>query len=191
MSTAAGGMGSVVSGYLDGMGTLTKFSYPSGVFSTSVGDIIVADTGNNIIRKILSTGFCFYIFCFKLLDNFIAQSLPQPHFLQKPLIFQLPTSSFVVIFICNQFSMTGLVSTVAGGGRSALYGYADGFGSMARFNQPYGVSSTLTGDIIVADADNNLIRKITSSGLPVIDFLFCFIVLLYLLCLYCGICLLV
>src|SRR5262249_38972555 len=58
----------------------------------------------------------------------------------------------------------GIVSTVAGSpSRSA--GSANGTGSNARFNQPYGLAVDGAGNVYVADTANNTIRKITSAGL--------------------------
>ncbi len=59
----------------------------------------------------------------------------------------------------------GVVSTVAGGGGSTLSGYVDGVGAVARFNYPNGILYLSTGDLVVADHNNNIIRKITSSGM--------------------------
>ncbi len=59
----------------------------------------------------------------------------------------------------------GVVSTVAGGGGSALSGYVDGMGAVARFSYPVGISSLSTGDLVVTDYHNHIIRKITSSGM--------------------------
>ncbi len=56
VSTVAGGGGGVLSGYVDGVGTIAKFNYPAGITLTSAGDIIVADFYNNLIRKMLSSG---------------------------------------------------------------------------------------------------------------------------------------
>ncbi len=56
MSTVAGGGGNSLSGYIDDVGTLARFKGPGGILSLSTGDLIVADTGNNIIRKIKSSG---------------------------------------------------------------------------------------------------------------------------------------
>ncbi len=67
----------------------------------------------------------------------------------------------VVFFLCVH---VGVVSTLAGGGGGTLTGYVDGIGAVARFNNPRGVSFLSTGDVVVADTNNHLIRKITSSG---------------------------
>jgi DNA-binding beta-propeller fold protein YncE len=44
--------GSGVSGSEDGTGTAASFDYPYGVAVDSSGNVYVADTGNNLIRKI-------------------------------------------------------------------------------------------------------------------------------------------
>ncbi len=55
----------------------------------------------------------------------------------------------------------GEVSTVAGTG---LAGNADGMGNVASFNFPAGVAVDQNGNIYVADAQNNKIRKISTTG---------------------------
>lgn len=54
-----------------------------------------------------------------------------------------------------------LVSTLAG---FTTAGYADGFGSGARFSFPFGICETTDDSLIVADYSNNRLRKVTKSG---------------------------
>ncbi|OYU95780.1 MAG: hypothetical protein CFE21_11625 [Bacteroidetes bacterium B1(2017)] len=48
--------GTGASGFKDSTSTLSLFSYPSGLFADALGDVYVADKGNNRIRKISSNG---------------------------------------------------------------------------------------------------------------------------------------
>ncbi len=54
----------------------------------------------------------------------------------------------------------GSVTTFAGG----TSGYADGTGTAAQFNKPFGLAIDKEESIYVADSANNSIRKITSQG---------------------------
>ena len=55
----------------------------------------------------------------------------------------------------------GLTSTLAGNGTA---GAADGRGTAATFNTPFGLVADALGNIYVADSYNNKIRKITEDG---------------------------
>jgi sugar lactone lactonase YvrE len=107
MSIAAG---SGARGYRDGSATEAQFDSPIGVAVDDAGDIFVADTYNDRIRKI---------------------------------------------------SPDGMVSTVAGSGTP---GAQDGNGLAASFDTPCGVAVDKAGNIFVADAENNSIRKITPDS---------------------------
>lgn len=56
----------------------------------------------------------------------------------------------------------GIVTTLAG--LAGTYGAIDGTGSAARFDFPRAVTTDSRGDAYVADAQNNLLRKITPAG---------------------------
>jgi len=62
----------------------------------------------------------------------------------------------------RKISTTGLVSTLAGNG---VQGSINGAGNTATFNGPTSLAIDPSGNIYVADDNNNQIRKITSAGL--------------------------
>jgi hypothetical protein len=55
----------------------------------------------------------------------------------------------------------GAVRTLAGNGKA---GFADGQGADARFNNPIGLARDKDGSILVADASNNAVRRVTMEG---------------------------
>jgi hypothetical protein len=55
-----------------------------------------------------------------------------------------------------------VVTTLAG--LACSYGSADGTGSAARFNDPYGVAVDSAGNVYVADSGNFTIRRVTPGG---------------------------
>ena len=65
------------------------------------------------------------------------------------------------IYVCVCVTTAGVVSTVAG---STVSGYVDGVGTMAKFNNPIGISVDSTGNAWVADNGNNMIRRINTAG---------------------------
>jgi len=95
-------------GSANGTGSVARFNFPTGLAVDGAGNVYVADSGNNTIRKI---------------------------------------------------TPAAKVTTFAG---SAL-GSADGTGTAARFNDPFGVAVDHSGDVFVTDTGNNTIRKITPA----------------------------
>ena len=61
----------------------------------------------------------------------------------------------------RKITSAGVVTTVAG---STTSGSADGTGAAASFFRPYAVAIDASGNLYVADCNNNMIRKIDSAG---------------------------
>jgi hypothetical protein len=57
-----------------------------------------------------------------------------------------------------------VVSTLAGGVSGTTAAYVDGSGSKAGFYGPTGVAVDASGNVFVADQNNNRIRKVTPDG---------------------------
>jgi sugar lactone lactonase YvrE len=64
--------------------------------------------------------------------------------------------------VIRKITAAGAVSTLAGLAGTA--GWVDGAGAAARFARPMGIAVDATGNVIVADTDNYVVRKITPAG---------------------------
>jgi len=66
----------------------------------------------------------------------------------------------------RKVSPEGEVTTLAGGGSTNLEkgSFADGRGSAARFNNPFGIAIDAAGNLYVTDSGNERIRKVTPEG---------------------------
>src|SRR5260221_3019104 len=78
-------------------------------------------------------------------------------------LFSAPIVIASTLFIAHQVrSQSFAFTTIAGLARTP--GKTDGTNGSARFNSPYGLAVDGTGNIFVADHDNNAIRKMTPVG---------------------------
>ena len=142
---------------LETTGETGLLSGPMGVVANGVGDAFVADTGNSAIRELYTMesngGTPWYIYT--LLGGPNGSSpLTRPSGIARDAqknLYVSDTGSQSIIEISG-----GVVSTLAGSGKA---GSADGIGTAAEFNGPYGIAIDGAGNLYVADTKNNTIRK--------------------------------
>jgi sugar lactone lactonase YvrE len=164
VSTFAGTAGA--RGSTDGTGSAARFSYPSGISADGAGNLYVADSLNNTIRKITSAGVVSTLAgttgVYGAADGMAAVAR-----------FRFPTATKMDsagnLWVADSDNHTlrkitpaGVVSTVAG--MAIAPGSTDGIGAAARFDTPNGMAGDSAGNVYVADSSNNTIRKITADG---------------------------
>ncbi len=162
VTTLAGSGGT---SYADGTGTAASFNSPSGVAVDAVGNLYVADYFNDRIRKINPAGVV----------TTLAGS-GNRSFADGPGTFAsfngpsgVAVDALGNVYVADYYnhrirkiSPAGIVTTLAGS--SGFGSYADGPGTVARFNNPTGVAIDAAGNVYVADDGNHRIRKISSDG---------------------------
>ena len=164
VTTLAGQAG--ISGSNDGTST-ASFNHPAGVAVDSAGNIYVADTDNNEVRKVTAAGVVTTLAGAAGTSGSSDGSGSAASFNGPSGIVADATGNLYVADTLNdtirKVTSAGAVTTIAGVAGSN--GFADGAGSAARFHGPQGLALDFSGNLFVADTNNNAIRKVvTASG---------------------------
>jgi len=160
--------GSGNKGWNDGQAAVATFSYPSDVALDDSGNVFVADYFNNSIRKISPAGVVSTLAGGdSLLFGFTDATGSSARFL-KPNGLAMDAAGNIIVAdrgnnAIRKVTKAGVVSTIAGAGGKA--GAINGSVDFATFNNPCDVVEDALGNIYVSDIYNNVIRKITPSGM--------------------------
>ncbi|MEI6715502.1 MAG: MBG domain-containing protein [Verrucomicrobiota bacterium] len=164
VSTLAGSAG--VSGSADGIGSAARFGYPTGVAVDGSGNVYVADTGINTIRKITSGGVVSTLAGSTGLFGSADGTGSAARFVYPNGIAVDGSGNVYVADTGNatirKITKGGVVSTLAGSAN--VSGSADGIGRAARFVYPTGVAVDGSGNVYVTETYTHTIRKITRGG---------------------------
>jgi sugar lactone lactonase YvrE len=164
--TPSGGVDTVAGseeGFADGPAPESRFNTPSGLAIDESGNILVADTSNNRIRMIDGRGRVS-----TLAGSGEAGLKDGPASLAQfdgPIGLAIDKDGNVYVAdayndAIRKITPEGMVMTIAGG----VAGYIDARAEDALFDTPSGVAVDDAGNIFVADAGNDAIRKITAQG---------------------------
>ncbi len=165
-------------GWRDGIGSYAKFNGPTGIATDVSGNLYIADTYNNVIRKV------------NVLFNTVTTIAGDTADIKKGLDSNLGFrngSNYVAKFsnplgvcvdkygnvyvadtynnVIREILATGGVVSYAGNNTP---GYLNGHSAAAEFNLPTSIAIDTAGNIFVADNGNNAIREIVKADTSVI-----------------------
>jgi sugar lactone lactonase YvrE len=163
ISTFAGAP--TVSGSANGTGTAAGFDYPTAVALSGSNTLYIADTDNDIIRKVTKEGVV-TTFAGTAHTTGTTNGAGGIVRFSHPSGIVTDTNGNVYVADTNNDTIrminpAGLVTAFAG--TPDVSGTADGPAASASFNHPHGLAIDAAGDIYVADTGNDTIRVITSG----------------------------
>lgn len=151
-----------------GPGISASLNYPSGVFVDIAGNLYIADSSNNRIRRIDAFG-TITTFAGTGAMGYSGDGVPAVSTsLSYPWgVYGDAAGNIYITDMINQrirkIDVFGIITTVAGNG---VMGFSGDFGpaASANFAYPMGISIDQTGNIYVADMYNQRIRRIEGNG---------------------------
>ncbi len=158
--------GDLTAGLVNGVGQSARFNGPSGMVKDAAGNIYLADTANNVIRKIDAASGTVSTYA-----GSGTRGWADDEFNRLAAWFSDPTGLAIDaagnIYVADQgnhrirkITSSG-VTTVAGGGPGFIN---DNQAKLSAFNFPTSVAVDTDGNLYVADLGNHAIRKIAVSG---------------------------
>ncbi len=162
VTTLAGTAG--MAGSADGMSADARFYGPTRVAVDRVGNVYVADQGNNTIRKVTGAGVVTTLAGTAGMAG-SADGTGAAASFSGPAGVAVDSSGNVYIAdnqTIRKITADGVVTTLAG--TAGMLGSADGTGAAARFDFPADVAVDSAGNVYVADQGYSTIRKVTAAG---------------------------
>jgi sugar lactone lactonase YvrE len=153
--------------------TSAQLNHPSGIALDGAGNLYIADTYNNRIRKVTPSGVIStvagngtsYLSSGKNGDGGPATSAP----VGSP--YSVAVDSAGNLYIADasysrirKVTTAGIISTVAGNGTSGFSGDG-GPATSAQLGQPMGMAVDIAGTLYIADTFNSRVRMVTPAGI--------------------------
>ncbi len=159
--------GSAAQGNVDGVTNLAQFNSPGGVTMDTSGNIYIADTGDNTIRKIAANGAVSTFAGSPGISGSVDGNGTNALF-NAPQGIAVDGSGNVYVSdtgndTIRRITSAGAVNTLAGLAGTA--GSANGLGTNAAFYEPEGIAVDTQSNVFVADTWNHTIREVNSTGM--------------------------
>jgi streptogramin lyase len=149
----------------DGESIAARFKTPYGLTVDRAGNVVVADSDNNVLRTVTRAGAVVSTLAGNGEAGFVDGQGPNSRFNGPRSVVVAANGDFIVSDRFNHsirvLSPEGAVRTLVGNGQE---GFADGQGADARLSHPCGLAMDPEGNVLVADWGNNAIRKVTMAG---------------------------
>ncbi|HEX3394122.1 MAG TPA: hypothetical protein VHS52_06305 [Acidimicrobiales bacterium] len=170
MERVIAGTGAPGSGGDGGPATAAGFANPEGIDVDAAGNLYVADTHNDEIRRVDTSGTV----------TTVAGKIEYGHFAGDGGSATLANLNYPTdvavdaagnVFIADYFNHrvrkvdhSGIITTIAGNGTEG-YGGDGGPATQAQLQRPAGVAVDGAGNVFVADSFNNRVRKVDAAGI--------------------------
>lgn len=165
VSTLAGQ--AAMAGFANGIGTAATFFNPTGIAVDATGNVYVADSGNNAIRKITMPGAVVSTLAGSGLTGAANNTVGTSASFNNPNGVAVDAAGNVYVadtynYLIRKITPTGAVSTFAGVGVTNG-AFVDGPALSATFSFPSGVAVDGAGNVYVADSSSGRIRLISAG----------------------------
>lgn len=153
-----------------GLAVNAQISSPRGLALDNAGNLYISDVGNRVIRKVNTAGIISTIAGTPGVFGYSGDGGPATSAkLAAPVGIAVDASGNIYFadagsHVIRKISTGGIISTVAGTGTSGFSGDA-GAATSAKLNGPTDVAFDAAGNLYIADRDNNVVRKVNSSGI--------------------------
>jgi Fibronectin type III domain/NHL repeat len=155
-----------------GQATLAQLNFPAGVALDRAGNLFIADSGNNKIRKVDPSG---------VITTVAGSSAPTggdggPALnagLSAPFAVAIGPQSILYIDDAQDqrirmVTADGIIHTAAGNGAPDARGFSGDGGpaTAAALSDPYGLAVDSAGNIFIGDSSNGRVRRVEAYGVP-------------------------
>ena len=153
----------------DGPATDAQLNNPMAVAVTADGGFLIADSYNHVVRKVSASGVIT-----RVAGNGTVGSTgddgpaTDAQFYHPRGLAVMPDGGFLVAdtfnMVVRKVSAAGVITRVAGTTGSMGNTGDDGPASEAQLNYPYRVAVTADGGFLIADTNNQVVRKVEPTG---------------------------
>ena len=151
-----------------GVATSARLNQPSGVAVDAAGNLYIADSGNAVIRKVAPAAGVIMTVAGNGTAGYAGDGGPATGAqLNNPQGLAVDAAGNLYVAdsknnAIRKVAATGTITTVAGNG-TAGYGGDGGLATSAELNNPQGVAVDGSGDLLIADTNDNVIRAVAAA----------------------------